>query len=48
MKCLVAALVRDFTFDEVIPGKTVEKESVLTYRPKGGLHLRIGKANRIM
>jgi hypothetical protein len=40
MKCLLAVLVGNYIF-EVVPGRQVEKESILTVRPKGGMPLRI-------
>jgi cytochrome P450 len=43
MKCLVAVLVARYMFEEVEVGRVVEKEAVITYRPKGGMPLRIRK-----
>ena len=37
MKCLLAVLIGKFRFEEVIPGRKVEKETTLTMRPKGGM-----------
>jgi hypothetical protein len=41
MKCLLAMLIGKFKFEEVVPGRVVEKEDILVVRPKGGLRLRI-------
>ena len=41
MKCLVSVLVANYSFYEVVPGRRVEKESIITVRPKGGMPLRI-------
>lgn len=41
LKTLMVALVRAFTFSDV--GEKVVPESKLTYRPKGGLRVRIGR-----
>jgi len=41
MKCLLSVLVANYTFYEVVPGRRVEKESIITVRPKGGMPLRV-------
>jgi hypothetical protein len=43
MKCLLAVLIGKFTFEEVDPMRIVEKESIITVRPKGGMPLHIRK-----
>lgn len=43
IKVIVAALVGKFIFEELVPGRPVEQVTMLTTRPKGGLHLRIRK-----
>jgi cytochrome P450 len=43
MKVLVAILVGKFVFEEIVPGKLPELETILTTRPKGGLRLRVRK-----
>jgi len=43
MKCLLAALIATYKFEEVVPGRVVEKEAIITTRPKGGMPLRIRK-----
>jgi len=43
MKCLLAVLVGNFRFEEVDPLRVVEKESIITVRPKGGMPLHILK-----
>ena len=43
MKCLLAVLVGNYTFGEVTPGRVVEKETIITVRPRGGMPLRIFK-----
>jgi hypothetical protein len=45
MKCLLAVLVGKFKYEEIFPGRKVEKETGLTVRPKGGMPLHITKAN---
>jgi cytochrome P450 len=46
MKCLLAMLIGKFKFDEVVPGRIVEKETLLVVRPKGGLRLRISSLSQ--
>ena len=41
MKCILTVLIGKYTFEEVTPGRKVEKEAMLTVRPKGGMPLRI-------
>src|SRR5438552_5531685 len=41
VKCVLAVLLNKYQFDEVVPGRPVEKETILTVRPKGGMPLRI-------
>jgi hypothetical protein len=41
MKCILAVLVGKYAFQEITPGRKVEKEMILTVRPKGGMPLRI-------
>jgi len=41
MKCLLAVLVSKYAFEEVTPGREIEKEAIITVRPKGGMPLRI-------
>ena len=43
LKCLMVALMRRFRFEDV--GEVVVAESKLTFRPKGGLRVRIGRVN---
>jgi cytochrome P450 len=43
MKVLVAVLVGKFVFEEMVPGKLPEQETMLTTRPKGGLRLGVRK-----
>ena len=43
MKCLLSVLVGKFKFEEVDPLRVVEKESIITVRPKGGMPLHIRK-----
>lgn len=43
MKCLLVVLIGKFTFEEVDPLRIVEKETVITVRPKGGMPLHIRK-----
>ena len=43
MKVLLAVLVGKFVFEEIVPGKLPELETILTTRPKGGLRLRVRK-----
>jgi len=46
MKCLLAVLIGNYTFEEVTPGRVVEKESIITVRPKGGMPLRLRRIKR--
>ena len=46
MKCLLAVLIGNYAFEEVTPGRIVEKESIITVRPKGGMPLRIRRIDR--
>lgn len=45
MKCLLAVLIGNFSFEEVYPGKQIKKDTVITVKPKGGmpLHVRLAK-----
>ena len=43
MKCLLATLIATYRFEEVVPGRVVEKEAIITTKPKGGMPLRIQK-----
>jgi cytochrome P450 len=45
MKCLLAVLIGKFTFEEVVPGRKVEKEALITVRPKGGMPLHVRLVN---
>jgi cytochrome P450 len=45
MKCLLAVLIGKFTFKEVVPGRQVEKETIITVRPKGGMPLHVHLVN---
>jgi cytochrome P450 len=40
-KVLLAALIRHLKFDEIVKGQIVEKQAIITTRPKGGMHLKI-------
>jgi cytochrome P450 len=41
MKVLLVALIQRLQFDEVVKGRRVEKQAVITTRPKGGMYLRL-------
>ena len=41
MKVLLVALIQRIHFDEVVKGRIVEKTSVITTRPKNGMHLKL-------
>lgn len=41
MKVLLANLIQNFKFDEVVKGRVVRKESMITTRPKGGMRLKL-------
>jgi len=41
MKVLLVALIQRIQFDEVVKGRIVEKTSVITTRPKGGMWLKL-------
>lgn len=41
MKCILAVLIGKYAFEEVTPGRIVEKEAIITVRPRGGMPLRI-------
>jgi cytochrome P450 len=46
MKCLLAVLVGKFKFEEVVPGRVVEREAMMVVRPKGGMRLRISRVDQ--
>lgn len=41
MKVLLIALIQRFRFDEIVKGRPVEKNILITTRPKNGMHLKI-------
>ena len=41
MKLLLVNLIRNFRFDEVVKGRVVEKQAMITTRPKGGMFLKL-------
>ena len=41
MKVLLVALIQRLQFDEVVKGRRVEKQAVITTRPKGGMYLKL-------
>jgi len=43
MKCIIAVLIGNYSFEEVVKGRQIEKEAIITVRPKGGMPLRIRK-----
>jgi len=40
-KVLLTALIQHLKFDEIVKGQVVEKQAVITTRPKGGMHLKL-------
>lgn len=45
MKALLIALVQRLKFDEVVKGRHVEKQAIITTRPKGGMWLKLSPAS---
>ena len=43
MKVLLVALIQRLKFDEVVKGRHVEKKSMITTRPKGGMYLKLSQ-----
>ena len=41
MKVLLVKLIQRLRFDEVVKGRHIEKKSMITTRPKGGMFLKI-------
>lgn len=41
MKLLLLSLIQNFKFDEVVKGRVVEKQAMITTRPKGGMFLKL-------
>jgi cytochrome P450 len=41
MKVLLVALIQRLKFEEVVKGRHIEKKSIITTRPKGGMWLKI-------
>jgi cytochrome P450 len=41
MKLLLLSLIQNFKFDEVVKGRVVEKQGMITTRPKGGMFLKL-------
>ena len=41
MKILLATLIQNLRFDEVVKGRRIEKQSIITTRPKGGMYLKL-------
>jgi cytochrome P450 len=44
MKVLLVALIQQLQFDEVVKGRRVEKQAIITTRPKGGMYLKLSPA----
>lgn len=44
MKVLMVALIQRLQFDEVVKGRRVEKQAMITTRPKGGMYLKLSPA----
>jgi cytochrome P450 len=44
MKVLLVALIQRLQFDEVVKGRRVEKQAIITTRPKGGMYLKLSPA----
>jgi cytochrome P450 len=40
-KAILVPLIQNLRFDEVVKGQVVEKQAIITTRPKGGMHLKI-------
>lgn len=43
MKVLLAAMIQRLQFDEVVKGRYVERTSIITTRPKGGMWLKLSQ-----
>jgi len=41
MKLLLLSLIQNFKFDEVVKGRVVERQAMITTRPKGGMYLKL-------
>jgi cytochrome P450 len=41
MKVLLVALIQRLQFDEVVKGRQIEKQAIITTRPKGGMYLKL-------
>jgi cytochrome P450 len=41
MKVLLVSLIQNFKFEEVVKGRVVERQSMITTRPKGGMYLKL-------
>ena len=44
MKVLLVSLIQRLQFDEVVKGRRVEKQAIITTRPKGGMYLKLSPA----
>jgi cytochrome P450 len=41
MRLLLVSLIQNFKFDEVVKGRVVERQGMITTRPKGGMFLKL-------
>ena len=41
MKVLFAILIQNFRFEEVVKGRCVRKQVMITTRPKDGMYLKV-------
>ena len=41
MKVLLVSLIQNLQFEQIEEGQKVEKQAIITTRPKGGMHLKL-------